>query len=139
MILLRNLKSAQKALWCSWPIASMMSLVTCFSGLSIYSKYHDCDPVGSDRISSNDQLMPRYVMDTLSRYPGVPGLFVAGIFSAGLSTVSATLNSLAAVILEDYVKPVCRARLKTIPICCTQFVNCFKKNCEFNVSSWKFL
>ena len=29
-----------------------------------------------------------------------------GIFSAGLSTISAGLNSLAAVTLEDYIKPV---------------------------------
>lgn len=54
--------------------------------------------------------MPLYVMDTLSGYPGVPGLFVAGIFSAGLSTISATVNSLAAVILEDYIKPLWRVR-----------------------------
>jgi len=31
-----------------------------------------------------------------------------GIFSAGLSTISAALNSLAAVTLEDYIKPVYR-------------------------------
>lgn len=47
-------------------------------------------------------------MDMLSAYPGVPGLFIAGIFSAGLSTISATVNSLAAVILEDFIKPICR-------------------------------
>lgn len=29
-----------------------------------------------------------------------------GVFSAGLSTISAALNSLAAVTLEDYVKPL---------------------------------
>lgn len=29
-----------------------------------------------------------------------------GIFSAGLSTISAAQNSLAAVTLEDYVKPI---------------------------------
>ena len=87
-----------------------MSLITCFSGLAIYSKYHNCNPVQSKKISSNDQLMPLYVMDTLSDFPGVPGLFIAGIFSASLSTVSATLNSLAAVILEDFVKPICKAR-----------------------------
>ena len=34
--------------------------------------------------------------------------FFKGIFSAGLSTVSATSNSLAAVSLEDYVKPLYR-------------------------------
>lgn len=87
-----------------------MSLILCFSGLAIYSKYRRCDPLEAGRISSNDQLMPLYVMDTLSGYPGVPGLFVAGIFSAGLSTISATVNSLAAVILEDYIKPLWRAR-----------------------------
>lgn len=32
--------------------------------------------------------------------------FCLGIFGAGLSTISAALNSLAAVTLEDYVKPV---------------------------------
>ena len=38
-------------------------------------------------------------------YPGLSGLFVAGIFSGSLSTVSSAINSLAAVTLEDYVKP----------------------------------
>jgi sodium-coupled monocarboxylate transporter 8/12 len=35
-------------------------------------------------ISKPDQLFPRFVMDTLGNYPGVPGLFVAGIFSGAL-------------------------------------------------------
>lgn len=43
-------------------------------------------------------------MDTLGEYPGVPGLFVAGIFSGALSTVSSGVNSLAATTLEDFVK-----------------------------------
>jgi Na+/proline symporter len=36
--------------------------------------------------------------------PGLAGLFVAGIFSGSLSTVSSAVNSLAAVTLEDYIK-----------------------------------
>lgn len=36
--------------------------------------------------------------------PGLAGLFIAGIFSASLSTVSAACNSLAAVTLQDYIK-----------------------------------
>lgn len=106
----RNLEAAQRALWWSWPMASIMSLTLCFTGLAIYSKYHNCDPLEEGRITSYDQLMPLYVMDMLSDYPGVPGLFVAGIFSAGLSTISATVNSLAVVILEDYIKPLWRIR-----------------------------
>ncbi|KAL6257274.1 hypothetical protein P5V15_012201 [Pogonomyrmex californicus] len=110
LLTISNLAAAQRALWWSWPMSSIMSLTLCFSGLAIYSKYYKCDPLNEGRISSNDQLMPLYVMDTLSNYPGVPGLFIAGIFSAGLSTISATINSLAAVILQDYIKPFWRVR-----------------------------
>lgn len=48
--------------------------------------------------------MPHYVIDTMGKLPGLSGLFVSGIFSASLSTVSAAVNSLAAVTLEDYIK-----------------------------------
>lgn len=48
--------------------------------------------------------MPYFVVDSMGHIPGLSGLFVAGIFSASLSTVSASVNSLAAVTLEDYLK-----------------------------------
>ena len=51
------------------------------------------------------QLLPLFVTDTMGGYLGLSGLFVAGIFSGSLSTVSSAINSLAAVTLEDYVKP----------------------------------
>lgn len=44
-------------------------------------------------------------MDVFRNTPGLPGLFVAGIFSAALSSLSTGLNSLSAVILEDFIKP----------------------------------
>lgn len=55
--------------------------------------------------------MPLLVMDTLSSFPGVCGMFIAGVFSAALSSLSTALNSLAAVSLEDYIKPLCRKPL----------------------------
>lgn len=42
----------------------------------------------------------------LGQYPGLCGLFVSGIFSASLSTVSSAVSSLAAVTIEDYIKPL---------------------------------
>lgn len=46
--------------------------------------------------------MPYYVVDAMRVTPGLAGLFVAGIFSASLSTISAACNALAAVTLTDY-------------------------------------
>lgn len=50
-------------------------------------------------------------MKSLSSYPGLPGIIIAGIFSGALSSVSSFVNSLAAVTLEDYVKPFFRERM----------------------------
>lgn len=48
--------------------------------------------------------MPLFVLEAMQGMPGLPGIFVSGIFSASLSSVSAAMNSLAAVTLEDYIK-----------------------------------
>lgn len=44
-------------------------------------------------------------MDILGDLPGLSGLFVAGVFSAALSSLSTCLNSMSAVVLEDFFKP----------------------------------
>jgi sodium-coupled monocarboxylate transporter 8/12 len=106
LMTVKSLKGAQQALWWSWPILTLLSLTTSFSGLVIFNYYKTCDPLRSGRISKPDQIMPIYVVDALGHMPGVCGLFVAGIFSATLSTLSSCLNSLAAVTLEDYIKPI---------------------------------
>ncbi|XP_014207490.2 putative sodium-dependent multivitamin transporter [Copidosoma floridanum] len=106
LMTVKNLHSARKAMVINMIIHNLFGIATCFAGLAIYSRYHDCDPKASGRITSNDQLMPFYIMDTLSQFPGLPGLFISGIFSAALSTISASLNSLAAITLEDHVKPI---------------------------------
>ena len=49
-------------------------------------------------------MFPLFVMDTLRDTPGLPGLFLACVFSAALSTISSGLNSLSAVFLEDVLK-----------------------------------
>ena len=43
-------------------------------------------------------------------HPCIPGLFVAGVFSGALSTVSSGLNSLAAVVLQDMFISACNMK-----------------------------
>ncbi|XP_048467808.1 sodium-coupled monocarboxylate transporter 1-like [Rhincodon typus] len=71
----------------------------------MYSVYHQCDPLTRKRVRASDQLLPYLVMDIMRDYPGVPGLFVAAAYSGTLSTVSSSINALAAVTVEDIIKP----------------------------------
>lgn len=106
LLTIRELKNAQLSMIIQWPILSLLSCSTCFSGLVIYYYYHTCDPLQSGRITVRDQNMPLYVVDAIGHIPGLAGLFVSGIFAAGLSSVSSTLNSLSAITVEDYFKPL---------------------------------
>ena len=90
----KNLKSAQMSLWIQWPILMTLSLSTCYAGLTMYAYYKGCDPLKLKRIEKGDQLLPLFVMDTMGNYPGLSGLFISGIFSGSLSTVSSAINSL---------------------------------------------
>lgn len=55
----------------------------------------------------------KHFSTVLGHIPGISGLFVAGVFSGSLSSVSSTLNSLSAVTLEDYIKPLYKRVKKT--------------------------
>ncbi|XP_044267363.1 sodium-coupled monocarboxylate transporter 2-like [Tribolium madens] len=72
-------------------------------GLVIYARYSICDPFETHKIIRKDQLLPFYVLDVAGKVPGLSGLFIAGVFSAGLSTLSAHLNCLSGTIYEDFV------------------------------------
>uniref|UniRef100_A0A3Q1FAR9 Solute carrier family 5 member 8, like n=1 Tax=Acanthochromis polyacanthus TaxID=80966 RepID=A0A3Q1FAR9_9TELE len=78
------------------------------AGLTMYSIYKNCDPISNGDVGSSDQLLPYLVMDMLHIYPGIPGLFVAAAYSGTLSTVSSSINALVAVMVEDFLAPVCK-------------------------------
>lgn len=67
-------------------VVGIMALVSmcCFMGLVIYAYYYKCDPITRGLIHKSDQLLPFYVMHIASSMPGLPGLFVSGVFSAAL-------------------------------------------------------
>lgn len=83
----------------------------CYAGILVYVKYYDCDPLSLGRIKADDQIFPLFVMETVGHLKGVPGLFIAGVFGAGLSSLSVVLNSTAQVVLEDLVKGCMRKKL----------------------------
>lgn len=88
------------------PITLSLSVSTALAGLVLYTYWKDCDVVSSGKIKKYDMIMPYFAKENLGHIPGLTGVFVAGIFSASFSTVSAGFNSLAAMALTDYVKPL---------------------------------
>ncbi|XP_077715558.1 sodium/iodide cotransporter isoform X2 [Canis aureus] len=74
-------------------------------GIIMFAIYIDCDPLLAGRISAPDQYMPLLVLDIFEDLPGVPGLFLACAYSGTLSTASTSINAMAAVTVEDLIKP----------------------------------
>ncbi|KAM8763689.1 sodium/iodide cotransporter [Rhynchonycteris naso] len=74
-------------------------------GIIMFTFYMDCDPLLTGRISAPDQYMPLLVLDIFKDLPGVPGLFLACAYSGTLSTASTSINAMAAVTVEDLIKP----------------------------------
>uniref|UniRef100_A0A4W4GD70 Solute carrier family 5 member 5 n=1 Tax=Electrophorus electricus TaxID=8005 RepID=A0A4W4GD70_ELEEL len=74
-------------------------------GIVMFALYSQCDPLKSGRISAPDQYMPYMVLDIFRNLPGIPGLFVACAYSGTLSTASTSINAMAAVTMEDLLKP----------------------------------
>uniref|UniRef100_A0A8D2E2D1 Solute carrier family 5 member 5 n=1 Tax=Sciurus vulgaris TaxID=55149 RepID=A0A8D2E2D1_SCIVU len=76
-----------------------------FCGIVMFVFYSNCDPLLTGRISAPDQYMPLLVLDIFKELPGVPGLFLACAYSGTLSTASTSINAMAAVTVEDLIKP----------------------------------
>ncbi|KAH7950967.1 hypothetical protein HPB52_003565 [Rhipicephalus sanguineus] len=98
-----SLKKAKAAVYINIPGVMINISLSCLAGLVIYAHYVDCDPLKEGKISNPDQLVPYFVMETMNGVPGLPGLFVACVFSSALSTLSSGFNSLAAVTWEDFL------------------------------------
>uniref|UniRef100_A0A6P4EXD9 Sodium-coupled monocarboxylate transporter 2 n=1 Tax=Drosophila rhopaloa TaxID=1041015 RepID=A0A6P4EXD9_DRORH len=78
---------------------------TCFAGIIMFAYYYGCDPIKAGLVSKPDKLMPFFIQDIMGHLMGMPGVFISCVFSASLSSLSASLNSFAGVVYFDYIKP----------------------------------
>ncbi|XP_039952815.1 sodium-coupled monocarboxylate transporter 2-like isoform X1 [Bactrocera tryoni] len=101
---LPTLKKAQQSMAIFAISAIIFISFCCFAGLLIFDYYRNCDPLSIGLISNSDQLLPIYVMQTVGHLRGIPGIFIAGVFGAGLSSLSLGFNCTSLVIFEDIVR-----------------------------------
>ncbi|RMB94054.1 hypothetical protein DUI87_29507 [Hirundo rustica rustica] len=99
----RSEREAKLSCYAVFPCQQIVLCLSCLTGLVMF--VYDREHPLAQRPASPDQLVLLFVMDVLRDLPGLPGLFVACLFSGALSTISSAFNSLATVTMEDLVRP----------------------------------
>uniref|UniRef100_A0A3Q2ED62 Solute carrier family 5 member 6 n=1 Tax=Cyprinodon variegatus TaxID=28743 RepID=A0A3Q2ED62_CYPVA len=101
----RSEREAVRSCYMVFPSLQLALALSCVMGLVMFARY--CGEDFSEKLgsSSRDAMVIYFVMDMLQGLPGLPGLFIACLFSAALSTISSAFNSLATVTMEDLIKP----------------------------------
>lgn len=78
------------------PVVALLMLI----GVALVA-YYSSHPELASTLPRADRVMPHFAVNILPT--GAKGLLVAGIFAATMSTVSAGVNSLSAVIMTDFL------------------------------------
>ncbi len=102
-----SLREAQRSLWVKLWFMLPVFVVFYGAGLVLYTFYKvHGDPLALGQIARADQILPYFVVTQLPI--GLPGLLIAAIFAASMSTVSAGVNSLTSATLCDFYQPLTR-------------------------------
>uniref|UniRef100_A0A8C8H807 Sodium-dependent multivitamin transporter n=1 Tax=Oncorhynchus tshawytscha TaxID=74940 RepID=A0A8C8H807_ONCTS len=99
----RTEREAVMSCYVVFPCQQVVLCLGCLMGLVMYARYGEESPL------DKGYMVLYFVMDVFRDLPGLPGLFVACLFSGALSTISSAFNSLATVTMEDLIKPYCPA------------------------------
>ncbi|XP_053106968.1 sodium-dependent multivitamin transporter [Hemicordylus capensis] len=101
----RSERQAVLSCYAVFPCQQIVLCLSCLTGLVMFAYYQQRPLSQEQRSASPDQMVLYFVMDVLQDVPGLPGLFVACLFSGSLSTISSAFNSLATVTMEDLIRP----------------------------------
>ncbi|XP_055979694.1 sodium-dependent multivitamin transporter [Sorex fumeus] len=101
----RTEKAAVLSCYAVFPCQQVVLCMGCLIGLVMFAYYRQFPMSPQQAQAAPDQFVLYFVMDLLKGLPGLPGLFVACLFSGSLSTISSAFNSLATVTMEDLIRP----------------------------------
>ena len=96
-----SLKEAQRSLWLKLWLLVPVFIVFYATGLVLWAFYQaHGDPLAAGHITKADQILPYFVINELPA--GLPGLLIAAIYAASMSTTSAGINALTTATLVDF-------------------------------------
>lgn len=95
-----NVKDSQKTLYTNAVLTLPATIIFFGIGTLLFIFYSEMPNALSPAISNNDSIFPWYIVRELPI--GVSGLLVAGIFSAAMSSISSSLNSVSTAYCNDF-------------------------------------
>lgn len=95
-----NVKDSQKTLYTNAVLTLPATIIFFGIGTLLFIFYSEMPSKLSPTISNNDSIFPWYIVKELPK--GVSGLLVAGIFSAAMSSISSSLNSVSTAYCNDF-------------------------------------
>ena len=95
-----SVKDSQKTLYTNAVLTLPATIIFFGIGTLLFMFYSEMPSKLSPAISNNDSIFPWYIVRELP--VGVSGLLVAGIFSAAMSSISSSLNSVSTAYCNDF-------------------------------------
>lgn len=95
-----SVKDSQKTLYTNAVLTLPATIIFFGIGTLLFIFYSEMPGKLSPAISNNDSIFPWYIVRELPM--GVSGLLVAGIFSAAMSSISSSLNSVSTAYCNDF-------------------------------------
>jgi solute:Na+ symporter, SSS family len=93
-----NLKLARRALIGSGFVVFAQFALFLIIGVGLYAFY------GGEAFPRPDAIFPRFIVEVMP--PGLTGLVIAAVLAAAMSTISSSINSLAAASVHDLYLPI---------------------------------
>jgi len=94
----RDLRASQKALVGSGVVIIVQFAVFLMVGVGLWAFY------GGREFPVSDEIFVTFIIDELP--PGITGLLIAGVFAAGMSSLSSSINALASASVYDFWVPL---------------------------------
>ncbi len=95
----RDEKQAARSIWTNALMVLPGSLIFFALGTALYV-FYKLNPGNLDTSIATDQILPLFIVRELP--VGIAGLVIAGVFAASQSTLSSSLNSVAAAWMTDF-------------------------------------
>ena len=105
MLACRTDKEMKIAVYTGFVGISFILALACLCGLVLYANFQCCDPMAAGWVTNKAQLVPYLAVESFQNKPGAASLFVIGAYGGTLSTVSSGINSMATVLISDYLQP----------------------------------